>query len=124
MKIVVFNFCFGIITKLFALIAAKSIGSNTSHMKVAINFAIMGFATGSQLVSIYTLHLRQMYIRDHLTWCFHHALELIGFCLPLQLLEYYFTPASTILCLGIGQAATAPLVKELMLDQVLLARID
>jgi hypothetical protein len=39
-------------------------------------------------------------------------------------MEHYFTPASTILCLGIGQAAAAPLVKELMLEQVIMVRIE
>jgi len=123
-KIIMFNFCFGIITKLFVLIAARIISSKSSNTKLVVEKAIMGFATGSQFVSIYTLHLRQMSIRNHLKWCFQHVLELIGFCLPLQLMEHYFTPASTILCLGIGQAAAAPLVKELMLEQVIMVRID
>jgi hypothetical protein len=124
-KIITFNFIFGITTKLIVFILGKAINrSNNETTKLLAEAAIMGFATGCQFISIYTLHLQHMSIRNHLKWCFQHALELIGFCLPLQLLEVYVTSASTLLCLGIGQAASAPLVKELMLETVLMARID
>jgi hypothetical protein len=139
LKIITFNFIFGIITRLIVFIMGIGVAINRSNndittfleeafMWTAIDWsnndvtnflakaAIMGFATGCQFISIYTLHLQHMSIRNHLKWCFQHALELIGFCLPLQLLEHCFTSASTLLCLGIRQAVCAPLEEDLTLE--------
>jgi len=123
MKIISFNFLFGIAAKLVALVIGKMCG-NSSRLSLVASAAILGFSKGSQFVSIYTLNIRKMSFRSHLNWCCDHAMEIIGFCFPLQIAEHYFSLASTMLCLGIGYAATAPLVKSLMIQEDLMAKID
>ena len=111
LKIAAFDFLFGMCIKLIVMMAFFG---KTSH-PFMVDSIVTGFYTGTQLVSISTLKIRNMTIREHLDWCFNHALQIIGFVLPLQVAEYHFGWASTILWLGIGYAATAPLVKDLML---------
>ena len=111
LQIAAFDLIFGMSIKLIIMM----VFFGKAKHPMMVDSIVTAFYTGTQLVSIYTLKIRNMSIRQHVDWCFNHALQIIGFCLPLQLFEYYFGWASTILWLGISYSATAPLVKDLIL---------
>lgn len=82
-----------------------------------INHAVAAFVAGSQLVSVYTVSIQKLKFLTHVRWCCFHAFRIIGFMLPLQLLQSHEGMMSRLvsfLWLGFTYAASAQLLEQLV----------
>lgn len=77
--------------------------------------AVDAFTTGFQLVAIYTIRIRRLHLAFHLEWCFGNWPFIVGFMFLGLLAESQIGWATTFLSLGMGYAATAALVEDLIL---------
>mmetsp|Transcript_17078 Transcript_17078/g.25868 ORF Transcript_17078/g.25868 Transcript_17078/m.25868 type:complete len:297 (+) Transcript_17078:266-1156(+) len=82
-----------------------------------IHHAVAAFVAGSQLVSVYTVSIQKQKFLTHVRWCFFHAFRIIGFMLPLQLLQSHEGMMSRLvsfLWLGFTYSASAQLLEPLV----------
>uniref|UniRef100_A0A7S2DYK2 Uncharacterized protein n=1 Tax=Helicotheca tamesis TaxID=374047 RepID=A0A7S2DYK2_9STRA len=79
---------------------------------------ITSFLIGCQIVSVYNVRIRNASWKSHISWCYHHPLRIIGFSLPLQMVCGLFGWAGTVVWLGLGYSAAAPLVQDLIYEAI------
>jgi len=109
-KLTLFNIGQGIFFVVLSKMMALFLGSK---YMVYIDPVLLSIQIGSQLASTYTLRIRRMGVREHISWCGDNALRIVGFTLPFIFLQRWQW-ISTFVFLGLAPACTAALVKSLV----------
>jgi len=93
-------------------------GSSTrssSFIKLLLQNVVSSYILGSQLVSVYTVRIRRMSFICHMRWCTLNCFRIIGFALPLQLIQTQQRGNLTsFLWLGLTYSSSAKLVETIV----------
>jgi len=108
---------FSIAQTIFFKVLSESIFNRIPEYEVYLEPILFSIQLGSQLTSIYTLRIQRMSVRDHIIWCGKNILRILGFTMPYRILDQFLSEwLSTLIFLGLGNAAVAGLVEKIVED--------
>jgi len=121
-KMILLLCCNFIFAMMIRFVVMMSVGHNNSTAPL-VNNVVSSFIAGSQLASVYTVRIRNMKFTSHMQWCCLNGFRIIGFSLPLQLLQSHegmWSRFVSFLWLGLTYSSSAKLVEPLVSQDLFL----